>query len=101
MTQDADQDSSQERTGGETTHQQDGSGVSLPEAACRAMPLRVGVEATDQLLAVLSTAGINALPDPDEQPPRRTIVEVDAESPEEARRKIRDILGDVPIEPAE
>jgi hypothetical protein len=101
MSEDADRNSSRGRLGGETAHQQEGSGVSLPEAACRAMPLRVGVEATDEILAVLSTAGLNALPDPDEQPPRRTIVEVQAESAEEAGQKIRDILGDVPIEPAE
>ena len=101
MSEDADRDSSQDRMGGETAHQQESSDVTLPEEACRALPLRVGVEATDEILAVLSSAGMNALPDPDGEPPRRTIVEVEAESAEEAGQKIRDILGDVPIEPAE
>jgi hypothetical protein len=101
MPESQDQHDSQERMGGETAHQQEGDGVSLPEAACRALPLRIGVEATDELLALLSAAGMNALPDPDEEPPRRAIVEVDADSPEEAAEKIRAVLGDVPIEPAE
>ena len=101
MPEEADQEAAQDQMGGETAHQQEGAGVSLPEAACRAMPLRVGVEATDEVLAVLSTAGMNALPDPDGEPPRRAIVEVDADSVEEASRKIRDVLGDVAIEPAE
>jgi len=101
MRDDADQDTPQDQMGGETAHQQQGSGVTLPEAACRALPLRVGIEATDEVLAVLSTAGMNALPDPEGEPPRRAIVEVEAESVEEAGQKIREVLGDVPIEPVE
>lgn len=50
---------------------------------------------------MLSAAGMNALPDPDGDPPRWTIVEVDADSTDEAAGKIRNVLGDVPIEPAE
>ena len=87
--------------GGETAHHEEGSDGSPPDAAGRALPLKVGVEATDEILAVLSSAGMNALPDPDGEPPRRTIVEVDADSAEEAGVKIRDVLGDVQIEPAE
>ena len=49
---------------------------------------------------MLSTAGFNALPDPDGEPPGQAIVEVDADNVEEAREKVRGILGDVPIEPA-
>lgn len=101
MAQDADRDSSQERTGGETADQQEGSDGSVPEEACRVLPLKVGLEATDEVLTVLSAAGMNALPDPDGDPPRWTIVEVDADSTDEAAGKIRNVLGDVPIEPAE
>ena len=95
-----DQGESQQRMGGEAVQQQQGSGVQLPEAACRAIPLTVGVEATDEVLILLSAAGMNALPDPEGEPPRRAIVEVGADSAEEAAQKIRDLLGDVPIEPA-
>jgi hypothetical protein len=91
----------EERMGGEAIQPQAGSDVQADEAVCRALPLRVGIEATDAILAVLSTAGMNALPEPDGEPPRPTIVEVDAENIDEARQKIRDILGDVPIEPTE
>jgi hypothetical protein len=98
MPEDEGQPDSRERMGGDTAHQQEGAGASPPEAGCRATPLRVGVEATDEVLALLSAAGMNALPDPDGEPPRTAIVEVDADGPEEAARKVRDVLGDVSVE---
>ncbi|MFL5819808.1 MAG: hypothetical protein ACJ76S_03905 [Solirubrobacteraceae bacterium] len=101
MAEETEHDAPPDQTGGETADQEQGSGVSLPDEACRTLPLRVGVQATDEILAVLSTAGMNALPDPGGESPQRVIVEVDADSPEEAIQKIRDLLGDVSVEAAD